>query len=164
MPRREKARARAQNANEDNAQRPTPAAVPSAREAVGYDGLVQSLNDSRSAMAEVFFESLRQIACINGYKGQFLAANAAFTAALGWTEAELRGLAYYDLVSPSEQRSLLKLGALIIRHAGSAPRAYRRAFRHKDGSYRLIEWMAWADPKSSLVFATGRVLGATELR
>jgi PAS domain S-box-containing protein len=123
---------------------------------------MESLNQTRPVTVEVFFDSLRQIACVNGYDGQFLAANAAFTAALGWTEESLREMAYYDLVSPSERRSLIKLGALIIRHAGSDPRTYRRAFRHKDGSYRLIEWTAWADPKARLVCAMGRVLGMAE--
>jgi PAS domain S-box-containing protein len=119
---------------------------------------------TRPTMAEVFFNSLRQLACINGYDGRFLAANSAFTAALGWTEDELRGLAYYDLLSPTERRSMIKLGALIIRHAGGEPRTYRRAFRHKDGSYRLIEWSGWADPKAALVCATGRVLAVAEPR
>jgi PAS domain S-box-containing protein len=124
------------------------------------DCKMEPLDHTRPAMAETFFDTLRQPACINSYKGQFLAANAALTAALGWTEEELRGLAYYDLVAPSEQKSLIRLGALIVRHAGSEPRVYRRAFRHKDGSYRLIEWTAWADPKTSLVCAMGRVLGS----
>ncbi len=117
---------------------------------------------TRPAMAEVFFDSLRQIACINGYDGQFLAVNAALTAALGWTEDELRGREYYDFVAPTERRSLIKLGAWIVRHAGGEPRTYRRAFRHKDGSYRLIEWAAWADPKAGLVCAIGRLVGLTE--
>lgn len=121
-------------------------------------------NLSRPATVQVFFDTLRQPASINGYKGQFLAVNAAFTAVLGWTEADLRELAYYDLVSPAERRSMIKLGALIVRHAGGDARSYRRAFRHKDGSFRVIEWSAWADPKASVVCATGRVLGAVEPR
>jgi PAS domain S-box-containing protein len=121
-------------------------------------------NPARLAATEVFFDSLRQLGCINGYDGRFLAVNAAFTAGLGYTEAELRGLAYYELVKPTEQRSMMKLGALIVRHAGSEPRTYRRAFRHKDGSYRVIEWSAWADAAASLVCAVGRVLGAAEPR
>lgn len=121
-----------------------------------------SLDETRRATAEVLFDTLRQMACINGYNGQFIAVNRAFTAALGWTEDELRGSEYYDLVSPTERRSMIKLGALIIRHAGSEPRMYRRAFRHRDGSYRLIEWTAWADPKSNLVCTIGRVVNVTE--
>jgi PAS domain S-box-containing protein len=123
-----------------------------------------SLDDTKPAAAEVFFNSLRQLACINAYDGRFVAVNAAFTAGLGYTAAELRGLAYFDLVAPTEQRSMMKLGALIVRHAGSEPRTYRRAFRHKDGSYRVVEWTAWADPQASLVCAVGRVLGVAERR
>ena len=120
--------------------------------------------DTPTATVEVFFDSFRQPACINGFKGQFLAVNAAFTAALGWTAEDLRDLAYYDLVSAPERKSLLKLGALIVRHAGGDPRTYRRAFRHKDGSYRVVEWTAWADPKANVVCATGRVLGVAGTR
>ncbi len=116
----------------------------------------------RPVLAEVFFGTLRQMACINGFDGQFRAINAAFTAALGWNEDELRGREYYDLVAPTERRSMIKLGAVIVRHAGGEPRTYRRAFRHKDGSYRLIEWAAWADPRAQLVCAIGRVVGVTE--
>jgi PAS domain S-box-containing protein len=121
-------------------------------------------NPARLTATEVFFNSLRQLACINGYDGHFLAVNAAFTAGLGYTEVELGGLAYYELVKPTEQRSMMKLGALIVRHAGSEPRTYRRAFRHRDGSYRVIEWSAWADAEASLVCAVGRVLGVAEPR
>jgi len=123
---------------------------------------MEPIDNGRPTMAEVFFNSFRQLACINGYDGRFLAANPAFTAALGWSLEELRGLAYYDLFSSTERRSIIKLGTLIIRHAGGEPRSYRRAFRHKDGSYRLIEWTAWADPKAALVCSTGRVLAVTE--
>jgi len=119
---------------------------------------------TRAATAEVFFDTLRQIACINGYNGLFLAVNPAFTATLGWTASDLRGVAYYDLVSAAERRSLIKLGALIVRHAGGDARTYRRAFRHKDGSYRVIEWSAWADPNASVVCAVGRVMGVVEPR
>jgi PAS domain S-box-containing protein len=126
--------------------------------------MMESPNSSRAATAEVFFDTLRQIACINGYNGQFISVNPAFTATLGWTADDLRGVAYYDLVSASERRSLIKLGALIVRHAGGDPRTYRRAFRHKDGSTRVIEWSAWADAKDSLVCAVGRVMGVVEPR
>jgi PAS domain S-box-containing protein len=125
---------------------------------------MESNDNTRARTAEVFFDSLRQCACINGFKGQFFTVNAAFTAALGWSEQDLRDVAYYDLVAPSERRSMMKLGALIVRHAGSEPRTYRRAFRHKDGSFRLIEWMAWADAKAAVVCATGKVLGAVDGR
>ena len=125
---------------------------------------MDSPNLTRPAMTEAFFTSLRQMACIVGYSGQIVAINAAFTAALGWTETELRGVAYYDIVLSTERQSMTRLGALIVRHAGSEPRTYRRSFRHKDGSYRLVEWTAWADPHTSLVFATGRVLVPADSR
>jgi PAS domain S-box-containing protein len=119
---------------------------------------------AKPAITEVFFNSLRQLACINGYNGHFLAANPAFVAALGWSEAELRDLPYYELLMPTERRSMIKLGASIVRNAGSEPGTYRRAFRHKNGSYRLIEWTSWPAPQARLVCSTGRVLAAVEPR
>jgi PAS domain S-box-containing protein len=119
---------------------------------------------AKPAMTEVFFNSLRQLGCINGYNGHFLAANPAFVAALGWSEDELRDLPYYDLLLPTERRSMIKLGTSIVRNAGSESGTYRRAFRHKNGSYRLIEWTSWADVQARLVCSMGRVLAAAEPR
>lgn len=113
-------------------------------------------------MAQALFDNLPSVACINGYMGQYLAANPAFTAALGWTEVELRGFAYYDLAPSSEREAMIKLGAEVIRTA-PAQHVYQRAMRHKDGSYRLIEWTVWADPKNRMTYALGRILGTVQV-
>jgi PAS domain S-box-containing protein len=124
---------------------------------------VESSERTRPALTHALFDSMRSLACITGYMGQYLAANAAFTAALGWTEQELRGFAYFDLAPPSERQSMMKVGADIIRNGGGEPSVYKRPMRHKDGSYRLIEWTVWADPPSRLVYGLGRVLGDAEV-
>ena len=125
--------------------------------------LMESLGKTRPAMTQALFDSLRSLACITGYLGQYLAANAAFTAALGWTEEELRGFAYYELAPPAERQFMIKLGSDIIRNVAGEPRTYQRPMRHKDGGYRLIEWTVWADSKSRLVYATGQVLGTAQV-
>jgi PAS domain S-box-containing protein len=124
---------------------------------------MESFGKTRPAMAQALFDSMRSLVCITGYLGQYLAANAAFTAALGWTEEELRGFAYYDLAPSAERQVMIKVGSDIIRKGGGQPRTYKRPMRHKDGGYRLIEWTVWADPKNRLVYAVGQVLGAAEV-
>jgi PAS domain S-box-containing protein len=127
------------------------------------DPLMESLGSTRPAMAQALFDSMRSLSCITGYLGQYLAANAAFTAALGWTEEELRGFAYYDLAPSAERQRMIKVGSDIIRNPADEPKIYKRPMRHKDGSYRLIEWTVWADPKNRLVYGIGHLLGRAEV-
>jgi PAS domain S-box-containing protein len=113
-------------------------------------------------MTQLMFDSLHSPSCITGYLGQYLAANAAFTAVLGWTEEELRGFAYYDLAPASEREAMIKLGSDIIRNGAGQPSTYKRPMRHKDGSYRVIEWTVWSDPPNRLVYAIGQLQGKVE--
>jgi PAS domain S-box-containing protein len=124
---------------------------------------MDSLGKTRPAMAQALFDGLQSLACITGFLGQYLAVNAAFTSALGWTEHDLRGFAYYDLARPSDREMLLRIGGEVIRGGGCVePRTYARAMRHKDGSYLKVEWTVWADPKNRMVYALGKVLGPAE--
>jgi PAS domain S-box-containing protein len=113
-------------------------------------------------MTQALFDSMQSMACITGYLGQYLAANPAFTAALGWTEEELRGIAFYDLAPSAERDCMMKMGSDIIRGGTGEPRTYQRAMRHKDGTFRLVEWTVWADPKHRLVYGVGHLLGMAQ--
>jgi PAS domain S-box-containing protein len=125
--------------------------------------MMESFGKTRPAMAQALFDNMRSLVCITGYLGQYLAANAAFTAALGWTEEELRGFAYYDLAPAAERQDMIKVGSDIIRIGGGEPCSYTRPMRHKDGGYREIEWTVWADPKHRLVYGIGKVLGIAKV-
>ncbi len=122
---------------------------------------MEATGKTRAGMTQALFDSMRSPACITGYLGQYLAANMAFTAALGWNEQELRGFAFYDLAPPSDRKVIMKMGADIIRTGGQQA-VYRRPMRHKDGSYHLIEWTVWADPANRLVYGLGQLLGPAE--
>jgi PAS domain S-box-containing protein len=124
---------------------------------------METAGKTRPAMTQLLFDSLHSPACITGYLGQYLAANAAFTAALGWTEEDLRGFAYYDLAPASERQAMIRLGSDIIRRGAGQPSTYKRPMRHKDGSYRVIEWTVWSDPPNRLVYAIGQVTGKAEV-
>jgi PAS domain S-box-containing protein len=110
-------------------------------------------------MAEAFLDSLHYLVCISSYLGQYLACNKAFTAALGWTETELRDYGFAELAPPEDRQEILKMGGAVLRESGAARRSYARPMRHKDGSYRVVQWTVWADPENRLVYGIGRVQG-----
>ncbi len=81
-----------------------------------------------------------------------VAVNPAWSASLGWTEAELVGRFALDLVHPDDHdATLAELGRLAAR---LPTRGFLNRYRHRDGSWR---WFAWtALPDTGLIYATGR--------
>ncbi len=80
------------------------------------------------------------------------AVNPAWTATLGWTEQELLGSSFMDLVHPDDigwtrhEARRLSQGATILH--------FENRYRHRDGSYR---WLAWtAVPDETFIHAVGR--------
>jgi PAS domain S-box-containing protein len=108
-------------------------------------------------MAEAFLDSLNYVVAISSYLGQYVACNKAFTQALGWNEDELRDYGFADLAPPDKQQAVLEMGGAILKESGTVRRTYARPMRHKDGSYRVIEWTVWADPENRLIYGIGHV-------
>lgn len=85
-----------------------------------------------------------------GPDGTFTSVNTAWTTRLGWTEEELLGRPFSELIHPDE-------GALAVFANGSrAPLSTpcEHRLRHKDGSYR---WFAWtAALAGETVYGNGR--------
>jgi PAS domain S-box-containing protein len=118
---------------------------------------------TRAEIAEAFLDAYDNLVCITDFLGQYRTCNRAVTGALGWSEQELRDLSFADLAPPQERDEVMKLGADIIRRAGGAQRTYTRPMRHKDGTYRLVQWLVWADAQSRLVYGVGHVKGVVEI-
>ena len=84
-------------------------------------------------------------------KGIFKAVNPAWTAVLGWERDELLDQSILEYIHPDDHSGTL--GALA--QAGSAlVLKYQNRYRHKDGTYRWIEWSA--APEGDRVHASGR--------
>ncbi|MGI4877675.1 MAG: PAS domain S-box protein, partial [Janthinobacterium lividum] len=73
--------------------------------------------------------------------GRFERANPAWTVMLGWTEAELVGTPFIDLVHPDDvEQSQAAFASLI---GGGAPAIdFQNRYRATDGSYRWLSWIA----------------------
>jgi PAS domain S-box-containing protein len=84
--------------------------------------------------------------------GKYLSVNPAWTAALGWSEAELLGKSTRWFIHPDDRRKTREE----TRHlaAGQVIHRFENRFRHKDGSYRWLSWKAVVD--RGLIYGVGR--------
>jgi len=88
-------------------------------------------------------------------EGVFQAVNPAWTHILGWQPDEIVGCSYLDFIHPDDHAS--SQGALVKAATKGLPR-YENRYRHKDGSYRWVSWVA--SPEETLIYASGRDITA----
>ncbi|KQT60707.1 hypothetical protein ASG54_24955 [Aureimonas sp. Leaf460] len=85
-------------------------------------------------------------------EGRLIAVNHAWTAMLGWTEAELLASSFLDLVHPDDVDATQEKMKRLER--GTTTLRFENRFRSRDGVYRLISWTA--SPDAGNVYAIGR--------
>jgi len=84
--------------------------------------------------------------------GAWLSVNPAWTATLGWQESELVGQSYTWLVHPDDlSRTAEEIASL---SAGHKTLRFENRFRHKQGGYRTLSWMA--TPENRRIYAVAR--------
>jgi len=89
---------------------------------------------------------------VSNSEGRLLAVNDAWTATLGWSEAELLNTMILDMVHPDD---LEPTRAEIARLAsGQSTMRFENRVHHKRGGHRYISWRA--SPEDGLVYAVGR--------
>jgi PAS domain S-box-containing protein len=80
------------------------------------------------------------------------ATNPAWSRLLGWSDAELAGHSFIELVHPDDQETTIaEVGRL---SQGATTFRFENRYRASDGSYRWISWIAV--PDESLIHAVGR--------
>ncbi|NYD89022.1 PAS domain S-box protein [Sphingomonas melonis] len=80
------------------------------------------------------------------------AVNPAWATLLGWSEDDLIGRAFLDLVHPDDRESTLDEVAALS--DGLTTLRFENRYRHKDGSYRHLSWTAV--PDQSFIHAVAR--------
>jgi PAS domain S-box-containing protein len=83
--------------------------------------------------------------------GIYQRLNPAWTDVLGYAPGELVGVNVFRLVHPDDLAATQ--AALVTARSGVLP-SFENRFRHKDGSYRWIQWVAAPGPDE--IFAVGR--------
>nr|WP_187323543.1 PAS domain-containing protein [Stigmatella aurantiaca] len=91
---------------------------------------------------------------VSDMEGRFISANPAWTAILGWTQEELLGKTTTWIEHPADHA---RTRAEVARLAeGHRTVAFENSMRHKNGSYRLLSWMAVPVPEDGLLYAVAR--------
>ncbi len=107
---------------------------------------------ARTADRNRLWELSTDIMLVLRFDGIIAAVNPAWAAMLRWSQEELVGHSYIELVHPEDRSKTLE-GAKHLAQ-GLALLRFDNRCRHKDGSYR---WIAWAAvPGDGLINAVGR--------
>jgi PAS domain S-box-containing protein len=89
---------------------------------------------------------------VSNFEGYFLSINPAWTRLLGWTEDEIKSMHVSELRHPEDAPAAIAERARLA-HGVPTVRMENR-FRHKDGSWR---WLQWTMTESNgLIYVAGR--------
>jgi PAS domain S-box-containing protein len=127
-----------------------------AGEVVGTSTIYRDISDRVRAEVERdrFFDLSLDLMCISSADGYFKRVNPAFSAVLGWTTEELLTKPYTDFVHPDDLDETLKeVGRQVQR--GETVFSFENRYRHKDGSWRVLNWKSVPQP-GGLMYAAAR--------
>lgn len=102
-----------------------------------------------------FFDLTPDMLATAGPDGRFIHLNPAWTATLGYTLDELRAVPFIELVHPEDREATIYETR---RHfeQGKTVFRFQNRYRHRDGSYRWLEWTSQVAPDHSTVYAMAR--------
>lgn len=110
----------------------------------------------RTADLDRMWRLSTDIMLVARFDATITAVNPAWQTLLGWSEADLLGGRFLDLVHPEDRETTLAtMGQLA---EGARVLRFNNRYRHKDGSYRRISWTAV--PDESFIHAVGRDITA----
>src|SRR5438034_7370362 len=89
------------------------------------------------------------------FEGCFTRVNPAWTRTLGHSEDELLARPFLDFVHPDDREPTIAEAARQT-EAGEDVLRFENRYRHKDGSYRWLEWTSRPDAKNRQLIAVAR--------
>jgi PAS domain S-box-containing protein len=116
-----------------------------------FNSMTSQLRDSLEEL-DRYFTSALDLLCISDTDGYFRRLNREWEATLGYPVKELEGRSLLDFVHPDDrEQTLAELARL---RDETEVLNFVNRYRHKDGSYRWIEWRSF--PHGNLVYAVAR--------
>ncbi|KAA2235925.1 PAS domain S-box protein [Salinarimonas soli] len=94
------------------------------------------------------------------FDAMITAVNPAWTTLLGWSESELIGRRFTDMVHPDDIAATLAEAGSLAKGQTTLP--FENRYQHKDGSYRHLSWTAV--PGEDLIHAVARDVTAEKQR
>jgi len=89
---------------------------------------------------------------VSNFEGYFLSMNPAWTRLLGWTEDEIKSMHVSQLRHPDDAAHSISGRAQLAQGVPTVRMENR--FRHKDGSWRWLQWTMTED--NGLIYVAGR--------
>ena len=90
--------------------------------------------------------------CFFNGDGTFASVNPAWEATLGWTAAEMTGAPYTEFLHPDDVERSQEAFATLVQ--GNPVLKFENRYRHKDGEYRWLSWVAV--PEGERYFCSAR--------
>ncbi|MDO9019651.1 MAG: PAS domain S-box protein [Deltaproteobacteria bacterium] len=103
---------------------------------------------------DAFFELSGDLLGVAGLDGFFKRVNPAWTDILGWTTVEICATPWLDFVHPDDRAAAVAAGET-LRQGGPVVRFTNR-YRHRDGTYRWLEWHSVSSLTHGLIYAIAR--------
>ncbi len=93
--------------------------------------------------------------CTATFDGYFIRLNPAWKRTLGYEPSELEARPFLDFIHPDDHAATVaEVERQIAR--GEAVLNFSNRYRHKDGSYRWLEWTSRPDQRAGLLYAIAR--------
>jgi PAS domain S-box-containing protein len=102
---------------------------------------------------EAFFEVSLDMLCVRDREARFVKVNRAWETSLGYSASELEGAYLVSLIHPDDLEST-RTEMERVRTVGQGIPQFINRYRHRDGSYRHLEWRA--RQVGDFVFAAAR--------
>jgi PAS domain S-box-containing protein len=103
---------------------------------------------------EQFFNLIPELLCIASLDGFFKALNPAWERTLGHTVEELKCAPFFEFIHPEDLEQTAREVERLSH--GESTLNFRNRYRHRDGSYRWLEWVALPVKDGDVIYATAR--------
>src|SRR5690606_15925587 len=100
----------------------------------------------------IFFEHALDLLSIIRFDGHFQRVNPAWSRQLGYTEEELFAEPFINFVHPDDYEKTIKVTNDLL-NSSSNLIAFENRYRHKDGSYRTLQWNCTSDRTNQLIYS-----------
>lgn len=119
-------------------------------------GIAQDITDRINTEIELnkFFKLSNDLLCLANFDGYFLKLSHGWKKFLGYTHQELTSKPFISFVHPDDiektlsEQSNLKVGDHVI--------GFENRYKHKNGSYRILNWNVAPDKKTGLLYSIVR--------
>jgi len=125
----------------------------SSRVEEGFHAAQREAEEAREEIS-VFFRASLDMLGVAGVDGYFKRINPAFSETLGYSDEEIMGRPFIELVHPDDIDSTV--AAMEKLSGGESVIRFQNRYRNCDGRYLWLEWSAVPDSRGELIFAAAR--------